>query len=59
MNEAMRIPTVITQLREADIPQMARHAAQESNPLYPVPKLMNAHELETMYHKLMPKEENA
>ena len=59
MNEAMRIPTVITQLREADIPQMARHAAQESNPLYPVPRLMDARELETMYRKLMPKEENA
>ena len=59
MNEAMRIPTAIPEIREADIPQMARHAAQESNPLYPVPKLMNAHELETMYHRLMPKEENA
>ena len=59
MNEAMRIPTAIPEIREADIPQMARHAAQESNPLYPVPKLRNAHELETMYHRLMPKEENA
>ena len=42
MNEAMRIPTAIPEIREADIPQMARHAAQESNPLYPVPKLMSA-----------------
>ena len=38
---------------------MARHAAQESNPLYPVPRLMDARELETMYRRLMPKEENA
>ena len=59
MNEAMRIPTAIPEIREADIPQMARHAAQESNPLYPVPKLMSAHELEAMYHRLMPKEDNA
>ena len=59
MNESMHIPTAIPEIREADISQMARHAAQESNPLYPVPKLMNAHELETMYHRLMPKEENA
>ena len=59
LNEQMRIPTVIAQLREADIPQMARHTAQESNPLYPVPRLMDARELEAMYRRLMPKEENA
>ena len=59
MNEAMRIPTAIPEIRESDIPQMAHHAAQESNPLYPVPKLMSARELEAMYHRLMSKEENA
>ena len=35
---------------------MAAYAAKESNPLYPVPKLMDRHELEAMYLKLMPKE---
>ena len=29
---------------------MARHAAKEANPLYPVPRLMNARELEKFYH---------
>ena len=29
---------------------MAAHADAEGNPLYPVPKLMDAHELEHMYH---------
>ena len=28
-----------------------RYAAQEANPLYPVPRLMDAGELETFYYK--------
>lgn len=56
MNALMHIPTSIPQIREEDIPGMARKAAKESNPLYPVPVLMDAHELEAMYRKLMPKE---
>ena len=29
---------------------MAAHADKEANPLYPVPKLMNAKELEKFYY---------
>ena len=57
MNRAMEIPSCIPEIRAADIPALAAHAAKESNPLYPVPKLMDAQELETMYYKLMPKED--
>ncbi len=57
MNRAMEIPSCIPEIRAADIPALAAHAAKESNPLYPVPKLMDARELETMYYKLMPKED--
>ena len=57
MNRAMEIPSCIPEIRTADIPTLAAHAAKESNPLYPVPKLMDAQELETMYYKLMPKED--
>ena len=57
MNRAMEIPSCIPEIRAADIPALAAHAAKESNPLYPVPKLMDARELETMYDKLMPKED--
>ena len=39
-------------IREEDIPQMAAHAAKEANPLYPVPKLMNAKELEKFYYQV-------
>lgn len=50
MNRSMNIPKFIEDIREEDIPTMAKHAAAESNPLYPVPKLMNRKELETMYY---------
>lgn len=56
MNEHMNIPTTIPEIREEDIPVMAAHADKESNPLYPVPVLMNAKELEVMYRRLMVQE---
>lgn len=49
MNREMNIPDHIDGIRDEDIPMMARHADRESNPLYPVPKLMNAKELEEIY----------
>ncbi|WP_294440887.1 iron-containing alcohol dehydrogenase, partial [uncultured Slackia sp.] len=49
MNKSMNIPTKLEGIREKDIPMMAARADAESNPLYPVPKLMDAHELEKMY----------
>lgn len=53
MNARMQIPTGFTCIVESDIPMMAEHADAEANPLYPVPKLMNAKELEKIYHKSM------
>ncbi|MBE5867195.1 MAG: iron-containing alcohol dehydrogenase [Lachnospiraceae bacterium] len=50
MNRSMNIPRFIEGIRDEDIATMAKHAAVESNPLYPVPKLMNAKELENMYY---------
>lgn len=49
MNDSMGIPRTVGCIRPEDIPQMAAHADQESNPLYPVPKLMDAAELAYMY----------
>ena len=53
MNKTMDIPTKLEGIREEDIPMMAARADAESNPLYPVPKLMDAHELEKMYRRVM------
>ena len=50
MNEEMGIPETLPGINDADIPKMARRADAEANPLYPVPRLMNARELERLYH---------
>ena len=47
------IGSVIPELRREDIPALARHAHREANPLYPVPVLMDARELEQIYLKLL------
>lgn len=50
MNESMNIPKHIDGIKEKDIAVMAMHADKESNPLYPVPKLMDVEELKKMYY---------
>ena len=52
MNHRMGIPETLPGILEGDIPEMARHADKEANPLYPVPVLMNAKELEKFYYKV-------
>ncbi len=49
MNQYMNIPKYLDCIKEEDIPTMAGNAAKESNPLYPVPRLMNKKELEMLY----------
>lgn len=57
LNKNFGFPSGFAQIREEDIPEMARIAAKEANPLYPVPQLMDAGELEVVYRKLMITEE--
>ncbi|MBQ8408453.1 MAG: iron-containing alcohol dehydrogenase [Clostridia bacterium] len=52
LNEKMKIPDTITGICREDIPEMARHAEKEANPLYPVPKLMTRGELEALYERI-------
>lgn len=56
MNRSMGIPENLEGIREEDIPQMAVHADRESNPLYPVPKLMDAEELAGVYWEIAGKQ---
>ena len=51
LNKRMNIPETLDGIKEEDISVMAKHAAKEANPLYPVPKLMNKKELEQFYYK--------
>lgn len=52
----LQIPEKLEGIREEDIPMLARYAAKEGNPLYPVPKLMTAKNLERFYRDIMIKE---
>ncbi len=56
LNAAMGIPNTLKGIKEDDIPELACRADKEANPLYPVPVLWNAKELEHFYYDVMEKE---
>ena len=57
MKKRFEIEDTIESIREEDIPKLAHYADKEANPLYPVPVLMDAKELETFYYQLMQQSE--
>ena len=52
-NKAMNIPNKLSGIRKEDIAELARYADKEANPLYPVPVLMDAQELQQLYYDVM------
>lgn len=58
MKKRFAIGDAIPQIREEDIPKLAAYAEKEGNPLYPVPVLMDAKQLEQFYYLLMEKHED-
>lgn len=50
LNKDMGISDKLDGIKKEDIPDMARRAEKEANPLYPVPKLMTRKELEKFYY---------
>ena len=53
MKERFGIVNIVKEIQETDIPKLAHYADKEANPLYPVPKLMDASQLEKFYYMLM------
>ena len=53
MKKRFGIGDTVPQLREEDIPKLAKYAAKEVNPLYPVPVLQDAKELEKFYYMVL------
>jgi alcohol dehydrogenase class IV len=53
MNARMNIPDKIADLRETDIPLIAKRALLEGNPLYPVPVIWDQAHCEAVIHRLM------
>ena len=58
MNRRMGIPETLSGIVESDIPMMAKRASREGNPLYPVPVLMDARELEKFYRIVSDRSDN-
>lgn len=56
MKKRFGIGDTIPEIQEKDIPKLAKYADKEANPLYPVPVLMDAKELQKFYYMLMPKD---
>ena len=55
MKKRYGIGNTIREIREEDIPALSHYADKEANPLYPVPVLMDAGELEQFYRMVMSK----
>lgn len=53
MNALMGIPSNIDGIKPEDVPEMAKRAAAEGNPLYPVPRLLGEDELAKIYGLIM------
>ena len=53
MKKKLGIPDTIKEIKKKDIPRLAKIAEKEANPLYPVPKLMGAKQLERFYYTVM------
>ena len=53
MNKAMNIPEKFDFIKEEDIPTLVKRALKEGNPGYPVPKIMNKEECESVIRSLM------
>ena len=52
MNERMEIPDHFDFIKEEDIPTIVERALKEGNPLYPVPKIMDAEDCEEVVREI-------
>jgi alcohol dehydrogenase class IV len=52
LNQTFHLPSGLPELCKEDIPLLAKTAEKEANPLYPVPKIFTAKELEAFYYQI-------
>lgn len=57
MNRRLGIPETLPGIKEEDIPMMAAYAAREADPLYPVPVIWGADQLERFYYAVMDRQQ--
>ena len=56
LNRRYEIPMSFREIQPEDIPELAKTADHEANPLYPVPVLMDAKQLQVLYETVMEKQ---
>ena len=59
LKKTFQIGDTVPEIQEEDIPKLSHYADKEANPLYPVPVLMNAQELERFYYILLEHKEDS
>jgi len=52
LNQDMKIPSSFDCLQNRDLPMMVDRAFREANPLYPVPKILDKHDLFRLYEMI-------
>jgi alcohol dehydrogenase len=52
LEESMDIPKQIDGIQESELPGMIRNALKESNPLYPVPRILFGDDFRTLYDRI-------
>lgn len=52
LNASMNIPNKITGIVDSDIPEMAKRALKEANPLYPVPRILSKEDILKLYQMI-------
>ena len=52
LKETFSIPDTIKEIRKKDMERLSKYADKEGNPIYPVPVLIDAKELEVFYNVL-------
>lgn len=57
MNRRLGIPESLPGINEEDVPMMAGYAAREADPLYPVPVIWGADQLERFYYAVMDRQQ--
>ena len=57
LNRKLGIPEKVAGIRKEEIPSLAKAAAKEANPTYPVPVLMDARELKRFFYDVYEDEE--
>lgn len=53
LNTSMEIPGNVKELKERDIPELTKQILKESNPFYPVPKILGKKDMDTILRSLL------